>query len=125
MLKHLSIFAALIGLATGSAGAQQKDPIWHKVEVPGADFILVFATTKNPVPANSALRAFPDPLVVYPAGSELAFAVDGEVEQLFKDVGTLRFPACAFSVERKGGKPFASVAYVLPKDETAVATEGK
>jgi len=125
MLKHLSIFAALAVLATGSANAQQNDPVWHKVEVPGADFVVVFATTKNPVgPANS-MRASPDPLVVYPAGSELAFAVDGEVEKLFKDIGAVQFPACAFRVERKGNKPIAALAYVLPKEEAAVAAQAK
>ena len=54
------------------------------------------------------LRASPDPLVVYPAGSELAFAVNGEVEKLFKDIGAVQFPACAFRVERKGSKPIAA-----------------
>src|SRR3954463_978860 len=102
MSKHLSIFAALAVLCTGSANAQQNDPVWQKVEVPGADFVVVFATAKTPASPASSLRASPDPLVVYPTGSELAFAVDGEVEKLFKDVGAVQFPVCAFRVERKG-----------------------
>ena len=116
MLKYLSICAALVVLGTSSVNAQQKDPVWQKVEVPGADFYIVFAMTKSPVSANNALRGVPDPLVVYPAGSELAFAVTGEVEKLFKDIGALQFPACAFRVERKGGKPVAAIAYVIPKE---------
>jgi len=32
-----------------------------------------------------------EPLVVYPAGSELAYAVDGEIEKLFKDVAAMQF----------------------------------
>jgi hypothetical protein len=125
MLKHLSIFAAIVVLAAGSAKAQQSDPVWQKVEVPGADFVVVFATTTNPVAANNSLRASPDPLVVYPAGSELAFAVDGEVEKLFKDVGAVQFPACAFRVERKGSKPIAAIAYVLPKEEETLAAQAR
>ena len=125
MLKHLSIFVAIVVLATGSAKAQQSDPVWQKVEVPGADFVVVFATTKTPVSPTNSLRASPDPLVVYPAGSELAFAVDGEIEKLFKDVGAVQFPACAFRVERKGSKPIAAIAYVLPKEEPAVAAQAK
>ena len=125
MLKQLSICAAIVVLATGSANAQQSEPLWQKLEVPGADFVVVFATTTNPVAARSSLRDSPDPLVVYPAGSELAFAVDGEVEKLFKDLGAVQFPACAFRVERKGNKPIAALAYVLPKEETAVAAQSK
>ena len=123
MLKQLSICAAIVVLATGSANAQQSEPVWQKLEVPGADFVVVFATTTNP--ASNSLRDSPDPLVVYPAGSELAFAVDGEVEKLFKDLGAVQFPACAFRVERKGNKPIAALAYVLPKEETAVAAQSK
>lgn len=125
MLKHLSIFAAIVVLTTGSANAQLSDPVWQKVEVPGADFVVVFATTKTPVTPDNSLRASPDPLVVYPAGSELAFAVDGEVEKLFKDIGAVQFPACAFRVEREGSKPIAAIAYVLPKEEPAVAAQAK
>lgn len=125
MLKLLSICAALAVLGTASANAQQSDPAWQKVEVPGADFVVVFATTKSLVSPNSNLRASPDPLVVYPAGSELAFAVDGEIEKLFKDVGAVQFPACAFRVERKGSKPIAAIAYVLPKEETDVAAQAE
>jgi len=125
MLKYLPIFAALVALGTGTANTQQNDSVWQKVEVPGADFVVVFAMTKSPVTANSNLRAFPDPLVVYPAGGELAFAVDGEVEKLFKDVGAVQFPACAFRVERKGGKPIAALAYVFPRDEEAVAAHAE
>jgi len=125
MFKHLSIIAALAVLATGPANAQQSDPVWQKVEVPGADFVIVFATTKTQVSPTNSLRASPDPLVVYPAGSELAFAVAGEIEKLFKDVGAVQFPACAFRVERMGSKPIAALAYVLPKDETAVAAQAK
>jgi hypothetical protein len=124
MFKHLPLFAALAVLAPTSVNAQQSDPVWQKVEVPGADFVVVFAITKSSV-APDALRASPDPLVVYPTGSELAFAVEGEVEKQFKDVGAVQFPACAFRVERKGDKPIAAIAYVLPKEETAVAAKDK
>ena len=123
MLKYLSICAALVVLGTGSVNAQQKDPVWQKVEVPGADFYIVFAMTKSPVARNNALRGQPDPLIVYPAGSELAFAVDGEVEKMFKDIGSVQFPACAFRVERKGSKPTAAIAYIIPKDEKATSAK--
>jgi hypothetical protein len=125
MLKQLSICAAIVVLATGSANAQQSDPLWQKLEVPGADFIVVFATTTNPMASNNSLRASPDPLVVYPAGSELAFAVDGEVEKLFKDIGGVEFPACAFRIERQGRRPVAAIAYVLPKEQDTVAEKTK
>lgn len=125
MLKQLSILATFLVLGASAAHAQQNDPVWQKVDVPGADFSVVFATSTSVRPSAS-LRGSPDPLVVYPAGSELAFAVDGEVETLFKDFGVLQFPACAFRVERKGSKPIAAIAYVLAKEEEpAIAAQSK
>ena len=124
-MRKLLATGAVLTAITGSAYAQQSDPVWQKVEVPGANFVVVFATTTNPVVADNSLRASPDPLLVYPAGSELAFAVNGEVEKLFKDVGALQSPACAFRVERKGSKPIAAIAYVLPNEEETVAAKAK
>lgn len=123
MLKYLSIFAAVTILGTGSVNAQQKDPDWQKVEVPGADFYIVFAISKSPTAPNKELRDQPDPLVVYPTGSELAFAVDHEVQKIFKDVGALQFPACAFRVERKLSSSTAAVVWVIPKDEIPVSAK--
>jgi hypothetical protein len=61
----------------------------------------------------------PDALAVYSIGSELAMAVDGDLEKMFKDVGLSQLPICAFEVEHKGGKlPQAASVYIIPKGET-------
>ena len=63
MLKHLSIFTALIVLGTGSANAQQREAVLQKVEVPNAGFNLVLAMPKPGTP-SLYLRDQPDPNAV-------------------------------------------------------------
>lgn len=46
MLKHLSICAALIALATGSVNAQQQEAVLQKMQVPGAGFDIILAMPK-------------------------------------------------------------------------------
>jgi hypothetical protein len=57
---------------------------------------------------------------VYPIGSELAYASRGEIEQMFKGVGTSQFPIHAFQVDRTGaGAPQAVAVYLIPNDPLA------
>ena len=45
MLKHLSVCAALIAFATGSANAQQREAVLQRIAVPGG-FDIVLAMPK-------------------------------------------------------------------------------
>lgn len=123
MLKYFTICAALVVFGTGSVNAQQQEAVLHKLEVPGADFDIIVAMPKFSAGATIELRGQPDPLIVSLIGGELAMAVDGEVEQMFKDVGSLQFPIYAFQVERKGSKPSKAVAvYLVPKGDTLISS---
>jgi hypothetical protein len=71
MLKHLSICAALVSFGTGSVGAQQREAIpqnphkrvaTSKMEVPGADFDIIFVTTEARAGVTDDLDSQPDPL---------------------------------------------------------------
>lgn len=121
MLKYFAICAALLTIGAGSANAQQQDAFVQKIVVPGAGFDIILVMPK-PNAATLNLRGVPDPYIVYPVGDALAFAVDGEVEKMFKDVGSFQFPIAAFQVERPGSKGKDTVAvYIVPKTETRVS----
>jgi hypothetical protein len=71
VLKHLSICIALIAVATGSLSAQQREAIpqnshqrvaTSKMEVPGADFDIIFVTTESRAGVTDDLDSQPDPL---------------------------------------------------------------
>lgn len=102
-------------IRTASLVAQQPEPTMRKVEVPGSDFDIVFAMTKTPVIVNP--NDGPELLNVYSVGGELVMATDGDVERMFKDVGSSQLPICAFEVENKGSKlPQAASVYIIPKN---------
>jgi hypothetical protein len=72
MLKYLSICAALIAFGTGSVGAQQEETIaqkekqkvtMSKMEVPGADFDIIFVTAESRAAVTNDLDSQADPLV--------------------------------------------------------------
>ena len=115
MLKRLSICVTLLALVPGSANAQQTNVVLHRVDVPGADFSIVFAFGQ---PHAGAPLSRPDQLtslIVHPIGDELAHATQGEMETLFKDAGASPYPIHAFRVERKDSKPANAVnVYVIP-----------
>lgn len=101
-------------IRTASLVAQLPEPIMRKVEVPGSDFDIVFAMTKTPVVMNPTDQ--PDSLAVYSVGSELAYARDGDIERMFKEVDLSQVPVCAFEVEHKGNGPTgAASVYIIPK----------
>lgn len=101
-------------IRTVSLVAQQPEPTMRKVEVPGSDFDIVFAMTKTPVVVDQTDR--PDSLAVYSVGSELAYARDGDIERMFKEVGLSQLPICAFEAEHKGNGPTgATSVYIIPK----------
>jgi hypothetical protein len=59
MFKYFSIWAALVALGTGSLNAQQSNATpqrpkvtMSKMELPGADFDIIFATTECPADAS-------------------------------------------------------------------------
>lgn len=93
MLKHLSICAALMALATASANAQQKEAMLRRMEVPGAAFEVIVAMPK-PQGAVFDLSESPDALVVHLIGGELALGFD-DAEKMLKALDTLRRPVGA------------------------------
>jgi hypothetical protein len=97
MLKQVSICAALLGFATGSANAQQREAILQKIEVPGAGFDLVIATPK-PGGQTYNLSASPDALVVHLISSELALSFE-DPWQMVKTFDYLRRPIGTFHVD--------------------------
>lgn len=116
MLKHLSLCAAFLIFGSGSLHAEQQGLVLHKMQVPGAEFDIVFVMNK-PQPAGVTNMPGPDnSLIVQETGDAIAFAIDGEVEKFFKDIDVSQFPIHAFRVERKGINPSGAVnVYVVPK----------
>ena len=114
MLKYLSICAALTIMGGGSVNAQQQNFVSRSVEVPGADFSIVFVFTK-PLAGATVIEPGPAPLLaVYPTGDALAYATESEVEKMFKNAGLSQVPIHAFRVERKDAKPANAVnVYVI------------
>jgi hypothetical protein len=114
--KPVAVFVVPKPFRAASAKAEQPEPVMRKVAVPGADFDIVFAMTKSPVGATTYLRDQSNSLHVYSVASELAMAVDGDVEKMFKEVGSSQLPLCAFEVEQQGDKaPNAASVYIVPK----------
>src|SRR5262245_66650316 len=92
MLRRFLIGAAIIAVTTISAKAQsQQDVVVRLLEVPGADFDIVFVMSNPPAAEKT------DPLAVYPTGDALAFAMDGEFEKSLNGIGVR-------SEERRVGK---------------------
>ena len=124
MLKQLWICAALTAFGAGSVSAQQQDLVLRKVEVPGADFDIVFVMSRSKPPVTIGPRGQETPLAVHPIGDELAFAADSEVEKMFRDVGSSQYPIHAFRVERKDSQPWSGVnVYVVPKSAPTASSE--
>lgn len=94
-------------------------PAMRKVEVPGTNFAIVFATTMTPIAWEAHER--PDALAFHSIGDEFIMATDGDIKRMFKDVGLSQWPTCAFYVEHKGSNPLqAASVYIVPKgDATA------
>lgn len=121
MFKRLSICALFIALGMGLLNAQQREAMFKKIEVPNADFDLVIAMAKPGGPTFD-IRNQPDPYVVYLMGGQLVSAYLGETQKVFKDIGAMLVPACAFRAKDKGGKPGTAAAiYVVPKSEMITA----
>jgi len=105
MFKQLLIGAVCVVLGTGSLNAQDVD--LRKVDVPGADFDIVFAVSAD---------GRDHPLVIHSIGGELAHAVDGEIEKMFTQAGPSGLPIHAFRVELGGGTSSKGLnVYVVPK----------
>jgi len=116
MLKHLSICAALMALATGSANAQQREATLQRMEVQGAAFDVIVAMPK-PQGAVFALPASPDALVVHLIGGELALGFD-DAEKMLKALGTLSRPVGALRVQSPEHRSSIPVAvYLVPAGE--------
>lgn len=116
MLKHLSICAALIALAAGSASAQQKEATLHKVQVPGAAFDVILTMPKHQG-VTFDLSQSPDALLIHLPGGELALGFD-DVEDMLKALDTLRRPIGAFQIEGPDRKSRVPVAlYLIPTGE--------
>ena len=88
MLKYFSICAALTVIGAGSVNAQQQNFVSHSVEVPGADFSIVFVYSKPQAGATVIQPGQPPSLTVHPTGDALAYATESEVEKMFKNFDT-------------------------------------
>src|SRR5262245_18823669 len=117
MLKHLSMWAALITFATGSANAQQQ-AVLQKIEVPGAGSHIVIAVPKSPTGAIYDLAESPDALVMHLIGGELVVGFDSP-EKMIAAAESVRSPVCSFHIESKGGQSPRRpvVVFVTSKDE--------
>jgi hypothetical protein len=114
MLKKLSICAALLAFAAGSANAQQYEAALRKVEVPGAGFDIVIATPKSPGTVMHDLSDSPDALIVHLAGGKLALSFD-DAEKMVQALESLRRPIGASyvaSADRRSPIPVA--LYLVP-----------
>jgi len=124
MLKYFSICAMLVAFGTSSLNAQQQDLVLQKVEIPGADFVVIFVKSKLRSGTTIDVRGQNNSLIVHPTGDELAFAVSGEIEKMFKDIGSTQFPIHAFRVERKGSQPSNAVnVYIVPKGKSIASSQ--
>lgn len=122
MLKCFSTCAAFVVLTAGAVNAQQREAVLKKLEVPGANFDLVVAMAK-PGGAVFVQQGLPDPLVVNLVGTELAIAVDSDVEKMVKDIGVLFADTCTASTDRKNSESLRSVSvYVVPKGGTSLSS---
>jgi len=122
MLKHLSICVALIAFGSSSAGAQQREAIFQKIEVPGADFDLMLATPKMPAVVID-LSESPDALVIHLVGGELALGFE-KAEDMLKATEFLRSPVGAFHIRRDNGNARVSAAvYMVPKGHTLASAQ--
>jgi hypothetical protein len=116
MIKHLSICAALVACATGSANAQPKEAMLQRIEVPGAAFDLILAMAK-PQGVTFDLAESPDALLIHLIGGELAVGFD-DAEKMLKVLGTLRRPVGALPIESSNDRSRTPVAvYLVPAGE--------
>src|SRR5262245_49412822 len=116
MLKHLSICAALIAVATSPANAQQQEAVLQRAEMRGVPIDSVYALPK---PGRVILTpaTAPDALIVHLIGSELSHSFDSK-EKMLKALDVLQMPVCAFHVDGKVSKSVTPVAvYIVPKVE--------
>lgn len=120
MFKHLSICAALLAFATGSANAQEQEAILQKVEVPGARFHMLVAVPKSSGVTYN-LGNSPDALVVHLTGGKLVVGFD-DAEQMLRAFDQLRGPAFGFHVPSKdGGSTIPAAVYIVPSGEVVAS----
>jgi hypothetical protein len=116
MFRQLVLSASFVAMATVSAAAQQSEVVLRKVEVPGADYDIVFAIGRHPVAVSIDRLDTIDPLDIHPIWHDIAHATTDEIQQIFKDVGVSVLPIHAFRVEMRGIEfTNAFNVYVLPK----------
>ena len=121
MLKHLSIFAALLAVVPFTAQAQQLEAVLHRMEVPGANFEIIVARPSSSGVTIDLGRA-PEALVIHLIGGELALSFDSE-ERMLRTLDSLQLPVGAFQVERAGSASREPVAvYVVPRSQLTVST---
>jgi len=114
MLKHVSICATLVALATIPLKAQQWEAVLQQVELPGVGFNLVLATPKSPSTVVN-LGLSPEALIAPLIGGALALSFD-DGAKMTEAIDTLQHPACAFQAESKDGNATTPVSvYVVPK----------
>jgi len=122
MFKYLSICACFLGLAAGPVDAQETQIVAHRVDVPGADFSVVFVFVKAALPVikpERQSRIF----AVHPIGDALAHATESEVAKMFNDIGLSEVPIHAFRVEGKDGDLAKAVNVFVVPNGKQIASE--
>jgi hypothetical protein len=94
MLKCLPIIVALIASGAGAAKAQEREAIFQRVVVPGANYEMVLAVAK-PGGAIASYRHEFDPNVIY-LGNGLVASYTTELSKML-DLATLLQPALSYA----------------------------
>ena len=116
MLKQLLFCFAFAAVGTVPAIAEQQAVVLRKVELPGAGFDIVFAASKGHKAVTVSRPDAKYPLIISPSGSEFAHAVQGDIEDIFKDVGVTLVPIHAFRLELQAGSSSNALnVYIVPK----------
>jgi len=121
MLKHLTMFIALIAFGTAPVAAQQQEAVVQWLEVKGADFDIVLAVPKASSQQSYDLSESPEALIVHLVGGKLALGFE-DPEKMLSALEFLRSPACAFQVETQDGMPPKPAAVYLVRSGERVSS---
>lgn len=114
MVKRALMCVALTFLGLPSVNAQRLEASLQRIEVPGAGFEIVLASTKTPA-VTINLGESPEALVVPLVGSALALTFEDGADMLAV-LEYLRHPGYSFLAPGRDGHPSRAAAlYIVPK----------
>ena len=115
-MRRLIYLAVATVISAGTAHAQQREAILHKVDIGNTGFSIVVATAR-PGGATADYREQPDPNLVYLAAGNLVYGYTGGRSDLGEDA-IFTAPVCSFHVERTALSPKTPVVIYLMYDGT-------